>query len=227
MEKYQVRFGQYQDMIIAMLAPFFPRLEFTCFHCHQGELPTDIDAFDFYVSSGSRSSVYEHQPWILELIAFVKQLDKRQKKFIGICFGHQLIAMALNGRVEKSAKGWGIGVATNQMTSKPGWMTYKAKQFRLIVSHQDQVSVLPAGSQVIAGSEFCPYFMVQWNAHFLSVQGHPEWSIDYSRTLINDRRQLFPEETIEQGLLSLDQIPDNNQFAEWVKQFVNNQGDTG
>ncbi len=219
-EEYQGRFGQYQDMIIAMLAPFFPRLEFTCFRCDQGEIPSDPHAFDFYISSGSRQSVYDDEPWIKALMTFIQQLDQLQKKFIGICFGHQLIALALNGKVERSDKGWGIGVATHDLLMQPDWMRYGPKQFSLIVSHQDQVVEIPSGTQVIAGNPFCPYFLVQWNSHFLSVQGHPEWSIEYARTLFNDRRESYPQETFEQAIESLHKIPDSNQFNEWVKQFI-------
>jgi GMP synthase-like glutamine amidotransferase len=62
--------------------------------------------------------------------------------------------------------------------------------------------------------------MVQWNDHFLSIQGHPEWNRTYARTLINERRALFTPEQIAAGLASLDMKPDNELFARWIVDFV-------
>ncbi|MDJ0831990.1 MAG: GMP synthase [Gammaproteobacteria bacterium] len=219
-EEYQERFGLYQDMIASMLAPFFDELEISTFNCHLGEIPDDLHAFDFYISSGSRSSVYDDEPWIGELIEFVQLLNRHQKKFIGICFGHQLIGIALDGKVEQSDKGWGIGIATKQMLTHSDWMTEKPQQLKLLVSHQDQVIELPPEAEIVAGSDFCPHFMVQWNPHFFSVQGHPEWSPDYAHRLIHDRRDQYPEATFNQALESFIEETDNLVFSQWIRQFI-------
>jgi GMP synthase (glutamine-hydrolysing) len=79
---------------------------------------------------------------------------------------------------------------------------------------------LPEGAVVIAESDFCPFFMVQWNDHFLSVQGHPEWNRAYSRSLMNERRAIIPPERIETGLESLSIKPDNELLARWIIDFV-------
>ena len=150
----------------------------------------------------------------------MKLLDSHKKKLIGICFGHQIISMAYHDQVIKSEKGWGIGVAVNRIVTTPDWMSEKRPEFSLIVSHQDQVITLPEGAVVIAQSDFCPFFMVQWNDHFLSVQGHPEWNRAYSRTLMNERRAIIPPERIETGLESLSIKPDNALLARWIIDFV-------
>ncbi len=128
--------------------------------------------------------------------------------------------MARHQTVEKSDRGWGIGIAANRIISHPAWMNDKATGINILVSHQDQISELPDDALVIAESDFCPFFIVQWGEHFLSIQGHPEWSTEYSRTLINDRRHLIEADTIEEGLNSLTITPDNAQFVSWIISFV-------
>lgn len=57
-------------------------------------------------------SAYEDQEWIHKLCAYVKRIYEEfpSKKIIGICFGHQIIAQALDGKVELNEKGWEIAV---------------------------------------------------------------------------------------------------------------------
>lgn len=221
--KFQPEFGQYQDMIRHMLDSVDKDITCDCFDCRQGHYPEDIHHYDFYITTGSKSSVYETESWIHQLIEFVRQLDRERKKLIGICFGHQIIAMAYHGVVEKSDKGWGVGVASNQVIKFPDWMDEPIEKLNILVSHQDQITVLPEGADVIAKSNFCPYFLVQWNDFFLSIQGHPEWNRDYSRTLMNERRQLIGNTLIESGLDSLTTIPDNQLFTRWIINFVDHQ----
>ncbi len=220
LEKFQPQFGHYRDMIRCMFDHIDDPIEFEDFDCRQSNYPKEIEGYDFYITTGSKASVYENRPWIQKLIQFVQHLDTHKKKLIGICFGHQLIAMSCNGMVEKSSKGWGVGIATNRIVATPDWMSKKKTDLNIIVSHQDQITALPDDASVIAESDFCPFFMVQWSDHFLSIQGHPEWDTAYSRTLINARRAIIPPERVEVGLDSLKIEPDNRLFTYWVMDFV-------
>lgn len=222
LDKFQKDFGNYPQMITDLLTKTSveEQLEIEAFDVRNGEYPENIYDWNLFITTGSKAGVNDNEVWITNLIEFVQQLDVAQKKLVGICFGHQIIALARGGSVEKSGKGWGIGIASNRILIQPEWMGKEQPELNLIVSHQDQVSLLPEGAKVIAESDFCPYFMVQWDNHFLSVQGHPEWTRPYSKALINDRRGIIPPKRIEQGLASLDKEPDDYQFAQWILMFA-------
>ena len=184
-------FGEYPDMFIALLARQNPDLEFVVYDVEEGEYPGDIDEVDAYLITGSKSSVYEDKPWIHALIDFVRELDRRRKKIIGICFGHQLVAQALGGRTEKSPKGWGVGLHTHQFSDLPEWHDQGEPGFDILVSHQDQVVENAVGASVLAGSDFCENAVCQIGEHILTFQGHPEFLPEYSREIIDFRREMI------------------------------------
>ena len=218
--EFEAEFGSYPDMIRRMFEFAGAVLEYRTFDAQQGEFPQDLDAHDFYITTGSKAGAYQDIPWIGKLINFVQRLDRQQKKLIGICFGHQIIAMARRGTVEKSLRGWGVGIAKNRVLTHPEWMKKPVKQLNIIGNHQDQITRLPEDARVIAGNDFCPYFLVQWGDHFLSIQGHPEWLPAYARVLLNHRRLILGDELVEAGLASLDVMPDNALFSRWILDFV-------
>lgn len=220
LDNLQREFVSYSHMIQRMFHAIDDTLDIEIFNCQLNQYPDAIDTFDFYITTGSRAGAYEDTEWIQQLIKFIQLLDQHQKKLIGICFGHQVIAMAKKQSVKPSDKGWGVGVAVNRIASSPDWMGETKSELNIIVSHKDQVVSLPEEATVIAESDFCPYFVVQWNKHFLSIQGHPEWNTGYSRALMNERRAIIPAERIEAGLNSLSLEPDNTLFTHWVLDFV-------
>ncbi len=220
LDNLQNEFVSYSFMIQRMFHTIDDTFEIDIFNCQLNEYPDDIDAHDFYITTGSRAGAYEDINWIHQLIKFIQLLDQYQKKLIGICFGHQLIAMAKNQSVKPSPKGWGVGIAINRITATPDWMHETKSELNIIVSHKDQVSSLPDEAIVIAESDFCPYFVVQWNNNLLSIQGHPEWNTDYSKALMNERRAIIPADRIEAGINSLSLKPDNTLFTKWVLDFV-------
>ncbi len=220
LEKLQPQFGTYGEMISRMFNGVPDALQFDLFDCREQEYPDDISMYDFYITTGSRFSVYEEIPWITVLIDFVKELDRQKIKLIGICFGHQIIGMACHARVEHAGKGYGVGVAENRVLSTPDWIQDQTGQLNILVSHQDQVIQLPDDVVVLAESDFCPYFVVQWSDHSLSIQGHPEWNTDYSRALMNERRSIIPLERIEEGFASLGKDLDNQLFVRWIMDFI-------
>lgn len=216
-------FGEYPDMFVALLSEADPGLEFEIYDVEQGEYPLDIDEVDAYLITGSKSSVYDDKPWIAELEGFIRELDARRKKLVGICFGHQLIAQALGGKTEKSTKGWGVGLHTHNFNATPAWFGEGATALDILVSHQDQVVTPAAGSQVLAGSEFCENAVCQIGDHILTFQGHPEFISAYSREIMQFRREIIGEPVYEAGMASLATEPQNNRVARWILNFLNSR----
>jgi GMP synthase-like glutamine amidotransferase len=213
-------FGEYPDMFIALLGQVDPDLEFTVYDVEQGQYPTDIDEVDGYLMTGSKSSAYDDKPWITTLMEFVRELHRRRKKLVGICFGHQLIAQALGGKVEKSPKGWGVGLHTHSFNTVPTWFDQGAADLDILVSHQDQVLEVAAEAQVLAGSEFCENAVIQIGDHILTFQGHPEFVHSYSRNLMVFRRELIGEDVCASGMASLQGIHEGKRVARWILNFL-------
>lgn len=213
-------FGEYPDMFIRLLGSLDPSLEFVVYDVEQGEYPDDIDEVDAYLITGSKSSVYDDKPWIHRLIAFVRELNQRKKKLVGICFGHQLVAQALGGRTEKSNKGWGVGLHTHTFTQQPDWSDDGPPEFRVLVSHQDQVVANAEGATVLAGSEFCENAVCQIGEHILTFQGHPEFVPGYSREIMEFRREAIGEQAYETGVASLGASPESERIGRWILAFL-------
>jgi len=212
--------GQYPEMFATLLHAVDPTIKFTVFDAEHGELPTDIDVVDAYLITGSRHGVNDGSPWITQLEQFVRHLYDAQKKVIGICFGHQLIAKALGGKVIKSPKGWGVGMSQNNLVQHKEWMKSSNPFFNVLVSHQDQVVVLPPEAEVLASSDFCPFYMIQTGDHFFSIQGHPEFTKGYSRALMISREDSINKLEFEQGMNSLGMHEDSHLIAEWIINFL-------
>jgi GMP synthase-like glutamine amidotransferase len=153
-------------------------------------------------------------------VEFVRELDRRRKKLVGICFGHQLVAHALGGRTEKSPKGWGVGLHTHRFTAAPAWHDQQALEFDILVSHQDQVVKNAEGARVLAGSDFCENAVCQVGDHILTFQGHPEFVPGYSRAIMEFRRQVVGEQVYARGVASLVAPPQNERVARWILNFL-------
>ena len=213
-------FGEYPDMFIALLGQVDPDLEFQVYDVEKGEYPADIDEVDAYLITGSKSSVYDDKPWIATLIEFVQELDRRRKKLVGICFGHQLVAQALGGKTGKSPKGWGVGLHTHRFNTLPSWHDQEAPELDILVSHQDQVLVNAEGAQVLASSDFCENAVCQIGEHILTFQGHPEFIPAYSKEIMAFRREMIGEKVYSNGMTSLVVEPQGERVARWILNFL-------
>ena len=217
-------FGEYPDMFIRLLREADPELEFRVYDVENGEYPEDINEVDAYLITGSKSSVYDDKDWIRRLEAFVQELHAQRKKLLGICFGHQMVARALGGHTEKSHKGWGMGAHSAVFESLPRWHDGEGHEFHLLVSHQDQVVEPAPGTVVLAGSEFCENAVCQLGDHILTFQGHPEFMHDYTRNILEIRREMVGEDVYAAGVASLDQPVDRERVARWMVNFLRGTG---
>ena len=216
----KAEYGEYPDMFIALLRHSDPNLEYAVYDVELGQYPVDIDEVDAYLITGSKSSVYEDKRWIIELMEFVRELNRRHKKLLGFCFGHQLVAQALGGKTERSAKGWGVGLHTHRFTTVPSWHDQGDVNLSILVSHQDQVVAVPDSARVLAGSEFCENAVCQIGDHILTFQGHPEFVPEYSRELLSIRRERIGEEAYAAGVSSLSGIAQGQRVGSWVLNFL-------
>lgn len=205
---------QYPDMFNAWLPGDWRVYDLT-----RGEAPKDLNECDAFISTGSRRSVYEEEPWIVAYAELVRRIHAASKPFVGVCFGHQMMGHALGGRVAKSPKGWGIGVHRFSVIEREAWMQPPAVQFSLLMSCQDQVEVLPPGAKVLASNEHCEVAMFRVGA-MLGIQGHPEFTPEFVRPILESRRERIGSEHVDRALATLDQPRDNELLARWARSFL-------
>ena len=216
------QFKNYPEMFAESFRGIVSNLCLTTFRIHEDQFPESTDQCLCWLITGSRYSSYDDRPWMRTLEGFIRQLYHEGRKLLGVCFGHQIIASALGGTVALSEKGWGVGMSVNQIISQQSWMNPAINEFRLLVSHQDQVTVLPKQTKVLASSSFCPYFLLQYGQHFLGVQGHPEFTRNYSSALMNLRKgRGIPEDIVANGLASLVDEDDSKLMNVWIVNFLN------
>lgn len=186
-----------------------------------GELPKSPTECDAWLITGSKYGVYDGYDWIEKLKGFVRDAYAAKRPVVGICFGHQLIAEALGGKVEKSDKGWGVGRHSYDVLEKPDWMTDDKDSFTLQVSHQDQVVKVPEGAKVLASSDFCPNALLAYGDWAVSFQGHPEFDAKFTEELIHMRRgTVLPEELADAALANLHEGEDSDAVARWIAAFL-------
>jgi GMP synthase-like glutamine amidotransferase len=208
------RFGDYPSMFAQLLAPDFETVRY---EAQTGELPDRPDAHDAYLITGSPGGVYEPLPWIAPLRDFLRATSPRTK-LVGICFGHQLMAEAFGGRVEKSGKGWGVGLHRYEVKARESWMD-SGRSLSIPVSHQDQVVEQPPRTRILAANDFTPVGMLGWEDRAaMSMQFHPEFEPDYARALIALRRDRLSG--AEAAIASLSLPNDRDRVAGWIKRFL-------
>ncbi|NQW11006.1 MAG: type 1 glutamine amidotransferase [Alphaproteobacteria bacterium] len=208
------------DSFEALLGPRLPEARFTAEAAIDGELPKSVDDHDVYILTGSPYGVYEDVPWIPPLEAFVREAVAADKVVIGGCFGHQLVAQALGGRVVKSDKGWGLGVHVHSLVNREPWMTGGPDAPHVVVSHQDQVIDPPPGAVVLATSDFCPNAMLRIGDRVLTLQGHPEMNLATVDRLLEMRRDGLSPEGYAASRASLDDPLAHDAFGDWIAGFI-------
>ena len=100
-------FGDYDGMFRDMLDG--NGFEFQTWAVVDGVLPDGADEADAWLITGSKHGAYEDHAWIPPLEELIREINARKQPLAGICFGHQIIAQALGGKVEKYPGGWAIG----------------------------------------------------------------------------------------------------------------------
>ncbi|PWE32030.1 glutamine amidotransferase [Maritimibacter sp. 55A14] len=202
--------GEYPDMFERLLAGH--GFTFENWPVLDNVFPEDIRAAEGWLITGSKYGTYEELPWIAPLEAFIREAYAAQVPLAGICFGHQIIAQALGGKVEKYHGGWSVGRQSYEVSGQ-GARAYNAW-------HQDQVTALPEDAQVIARSDFCQNAATVYGDRVFSVQWHPEFDDAFIEGLIRTRgKGVVPEPLLEQARQEIGKPIASDETGEQIAAF--------
>ena len=212
------QFGTYPEMFMELLGR--DAYDWRVFAADEGEYPDVPEDCDAYIVTGSSSGVYDPDPWIGQLLDFLRAA-KGRAKLVGVCFGHQAMAQAFGGQVIKSPKGWGIGAHEYGVLAQEPWMD-AASPIRLPASHQDQVVEKPPGAEVLVASDFTPFAgLVYRDQPAISIQPHPEFQPAYAKALIEARRgKVYADAQADRALATYDGPDDRARVGRWIREFL-------
>lgn len=197
------------------------QIEYRVYRAMDGHLPDDtIIGNSLYLITGCNLSVYDDVEWIRRLLKWIVRVHELKAKLVGVCFGHQAIAQALGGRVERVVKGWGVGVRESTIIDGSARKFFPDGKMRLLYNHHDQVVALPAEAKLVAQSSFCPIDSFRIGNHILTFQGHPEYIPEYEVHLIehfaDNEPPLIKSEALESIRLMEHQGP---IVASWILEW--------
>lgn len=150
------------------------------------ELPSPQDVSGALIT-GSAAMVTDRAPWSERTAGWIRNAMDADLPLLGVCYGHQLMAHALGGRVDYLTGGREIGTVPIDLLSgaEQDWLTALfPTQFRAHTTHEQSVLDVPKGAKVLARSARDPHHLIRYGKNAISVQFHPEFNADVMRAYI-------------------------------------------
>lgn len=194
LEKYQHDQAKFGDLLAAWAGRDL-QADYHVIYVREGDPLPDVDAFDGYILSGSELGVYDDADWMQPLRDWLVQAKEAGKPLFGVCFGHQIMADVFGGKAEKVGREE-VGVRAFEINGE----TVTGH-----VWHQDQVTQVPPGAQVIGKADYCPVAALAYDFPAMSVQFHPEYAPDYVSTFLErSRGEVLSDEDTDKAVAQFD-----------------------
>lgn len=201
--------GDYPDMFMRLLDG--RGFAFRTWHVEDMEFPSDDHDADGWLLTGSRHGAYEDHAFIPPLEVFIRDAYKAGVPMVGICFGHQIIAQALGGKVVKHPGGWAVGVQDYDFDGRP---------VRLNAWHQDQVVKLSPDAQVCGRNAFCENAALIYGDRAYTVQAHPEFDDRFVQGLMDTRAKgVVPQDRLDSAGARMGQADGARLLADRIEAF--------
>ena len=195
------------------------RFEYKVYMTIGGEVPKSLDEQDAFLITGSPLSVLDTHIFTTDLVAFVRACDSAKKPLIGACFGHQVIADALGGTVNKSKNGYNVGVEKTHFFEKSLWMKPKKNELPMYVFHEDEVVQLPEGTKLLGSTPNCKIASFSKGNHTFTTQAHPEFTPAFMTSVVSYTGVKVPSFDPRPALSQVNDLTEGHVYANWCTEF--------
>ena len=217
------RRGDFEDWIIAGMG---------CRHSsvmvvsvHKGETPPDFDLIAGIVITGSHDQVTDRAGWSERTASWLVKAVEREIPILGICYGHQILAHALGGKVGNMPGGPEFGTVSISLTAASRDDPILCDLPQTVdaqASHCQSVLDPPPKATLLAFSEKDPHSAIRYGPCVWGVQFHPEFDADIAAAYIRELSGMI-EKYNEDFATLLDNCKDTitgglilRRFAEFV-----------
>lgn len=174
------------------------------------------------VITGSAAMVSACEDWSEQTAEWLSRAVRKGIPVLGVCYGHQLLAHALGGRVGPNPAGRQIGTVTAQLldaANDDSLLGYLPHTFAVQTSHSEVVLELPPGAERLAVSPLDNNFAIRFAEKVWGVQFHPEFSGAVMSEYIRYRADALLEEGMTPESL-LASVKDSEQAESVLRRFV-------
>jgi GMP synthase (glutamine-hydrolysing) len=162
------------------------------YHCPSGEFP-ECFRYDGFVVTGSKASVYWDREWIGRLKTWVGDAIEAGLPGLGVCYGHQLLADVLGGRVEGMGE-YEIGYRTVKQDGQNRLLEGIEMDMTVFTTHSDHVVEAPPGATVFAKNDYGIHGFRK--DRVFGVQFHPEYDMETAREVTTGKSDQISAERI-------------------------------
>ncbi len=200
-----------------LLASKRPHWDFVSYHVPNDEFPPRPQRFDGWMVTGSPQAERQHAPWQTRLKMLVADIAASRKPMFGAGSGHQLVAVALGGKVGPNPDGPALGAIEVEACARPPWM--EARRFWQYGHHAEQVTTPPPDAEIVLRADHCPVAGLTIGDHIFTTQNHPEMTHEFIAELIETLAPRLPDKVIDRARASLPLSADNGLFSDCILRF--------
>ena len=162
----------------------------------QESFPDDLEGNEFthVIHSGSELSITKTAPFTQKAIAYIQKIRDKGVAQMGICYGHQLVCLALVGKRAVRSSPNGLEAGWSNVTCNNSAMNILGIGESEIVfqHHFDEVIELPQGSEMLATNAHTQIqAYINYDQHLFGTQFHPEFDREAGNQLYLGDRELL------------------------------------
>ena len=199
------RGGDYEDWIVAGMG-LAPGRAVVLAPPEGAELP-DPGQLAAVVLTGSSAMVSAREAWSERTAVWLREVVAVGTPLLGICYGHQLLAHALGGRVAANPLGREIGtveIEVRPQARRDALFGELPDRLTMQATHLEAVLELPPDARLLAGTRGDPHQAFSVGSRAWGVQFHPEFDAQVMRAYLEARSEQLRREGLDaEALLAL------------------------